>query len=296
MISNACAICGSSKNFKVLYQANFSEKDLNIDVFSARTIPARCHYRIVKCKEDGLVRSHPIIPHPRLNELYKESEFNYEEELQNLTLTYFKALKPILAKVSKKDYLLEIGCGNGFLLKALYKMGYKNIFGVEPSLEAVIKADKDIQRKIKVTIFKPNLFKKSKFKLIFFFQTLDHIPNPKKFLKECHRLLAQGGFILAFNHNIDSLEVKLFRDKSPIIDIVHPFFYSPRTIKMLFEKYSFLPLRIYSPTNILSLRHLIWLLPIPKNIKNRLLRIGVLAKLKLSLKLGNICIEAQKIN
>ncbi|MBI5620862.1 class I SAM-dependent methyltransferase [Candidatus Gottesmanbacteria bacterium] len=294
MIQTRCAICGSRKNFKELYKANFTEKDLRIDVFSARTIPARCHYRIVKCKNDGLVRSNPIIDVSTLNKLYKISQFAYQDETENLTETYLSALQPVLKTLSKKNAILEIGCGNGFLLKSLYTEGYHNVFGIEPSVDAVDKADKRIKKKIIVEIFKPGLFKKETFFFIFFFQTLDHIPDPEKFLKECYKLLAPGGYIMAFNHNIDSLEVKIFGAKSPIIDIVHPFFFSPKTLRMIFEKFKFNGINVYSPKNTLSLRHLIWLIPLPGFIKNRILKLDFLKKVTLKFELGNICIVGQK--
>ena len=116
-------------------------------------------------------------------------------------------------------------------------------------------------------ILKPGLFNKEFFDFIFFFQTFDHIPKPDEFLTECHQLLKTNGHILAFNHNVDSFLAKLLGEKSPIIDIEHTFLYSFKTIKKIFEKNKFTVNKVYSPKNTLSIKHLFWLLPIPKNIK-----------------------------
>lgn len=292
-----CPICGSDKNFQTLYKKNFKISDLNVEIFSARRLPDKIHYRLVKCKNCGLVRSNPVADINKLSKLYEKSLFTYDDEINNLTLTYINSLKPILKKLPKDAKILEVGCGNAFVLKAVYDLGYKNVYGVEPSTDAVNKSNSKIKKNIKINILKPNLFPKNSFDFIFFFQTFDHIPTPNQFLKECYQLLKPNGYILAFNHNIDSLSSKLLKEKSPIIDIEHPFLYSPQTIQKIFEENKFVIQKIYSPYNSLSLKHLMWLFPLPVKIKRKLLDSNVnILNQKIKLKLGNLCLEAQKIS
>jgi SAM-dependent methyltransferase len=248
----------------------------------------------VKCSRCGLVRSDPVISSEEMEKLYKESKFTYGEETENLIKTYIHALKPILNQLNTEDNILEVGCGNGFMLNKLYKMGFKNIYGVEPSVEAVKKADKNIRKRIIANVLKPSFFVGKKFKLIFFFQTLDHIKSPGKLLEDCFRLLAPRGYIVAFQHNIESWSARILGEKSPIIDIEHTHLYSPVTLKMIFEKYGFSTQKVYSPVNIISIKHLVWLSPFPGFIKNKLLALKIPAKISIPLKLGNVCIIAQK--
>lgn len=290
-----CPICESDNNYQILYKKNFKLSDLNIEIFSARRLPDKIHYQIVKCNQCGLVRSTPVVDTKYLSQLYKKSLLTYDEEINNLTTSYINSIRPILKKLSKDAKILEIGCGNGFVLKSIYDLGYKNVFGIEPSTDATRKSNSKIKKNIVTDILKPGLFDKKSFDFIFFFQTFDHIPNPNKFLKECNRLLKINGHILAFNHNIDSFSSKLLGEKSPIIDIEHTFLYSFKTIKKIFEKNKFIVNKVYSPKNILSVKHFFWLLPIPKNIKQKIVKSNsnILDK-KMNLKLGNVCIEAQK--
>lgn len=292
MIQTACAICGSYKNYSVVYKANFAEEDLNKEVFSARRLPDGSHYQIVKCRTCNLVRSNPIIESSKIWKLYGESKFTYKEEVENLEKTYLAVLQPVLNKINKNDNVLEVGCGNGFILEKLYDRGYKNSYGVEPSQDAVAKANKKIRKNIAVDILKAGIFKR-RFKFIFFFQTLDHIPDPGKFLKNCYKLLEEGGYILAFNHNIDSLSAKLLGEKSPIIDIQHTFLYNHLTITKLFEKNGFGTLKVYSPTNTISLKYLMQLAPFPQIIKRKILFLKF-PNVNIKLKLGNLCIIAIK--
>lgn len=295
LISTECALCNSKNNFNVLYKRNFKKSDFNVKIFSARRLPDKIHYQMVKCNKDNLIRSNPILDNNTLLNLYKISEFTYEDEVENLKKSYIKAILPVLKELNHKSSLLEIGCGNGFILEELYNMGYKKTYGIEPSIEAVDKASRVIKKNIKTNILKRGLFKNNSFDFIFIFQTLDHIPNPNQFLKICYELLKPGGFILAFNHNVNSLSSKLLKEKSPIIDIEHTYLYDPKTMTELFVKNKFTVKNVYSPMNIISLKHLVWLLPIPKSIKKIILKSKIpILKFKLPLKLGNICLIAQK--
>ena len=290
-----CPICDTFDNYKILYKRNFKDSDLNTKVFSARRLPDRKHYQIVKCLKCGLVRSNPTTDSKLLEKLYQKSILTYDDEINNLIDTYFDSLKPILKRLPKTANILEIGCGNGFVLEKIYQSGYKNVFGIEPSINAVKKASKNIKNKITVGMFKPKLFPKNKFDLIFLFQTLDHISNPNEFIKECSRITKYGGYFLAFNHNVESLSAKILKEKSPIIDIEHTFLYSPKTIKTIFTKNKFYVEKIYSPYNILSLKHFVWLFPLPTNIKQKLLnsKLAILNK-KIKIYLGNLCLIARK--
>ena len=56
-----CPICNSKDDYKVIIKENFEFKDLNINTFSARRLPDRLHYQIVKCNKCKLIRSNPVI-------------------------------------------------------------------------------------------------------------------------------------------------------------------------------------------------------------------------------------------
>lgn len=295
LINTRCAICGASSGFTIVYKQNFSESSFfSEDKFSARKIPDYIHYQIVRCNKDNLIRSNPVLDETDANIFYEKSKFTYEEEIENLTVSYLNALKTILSKLSKNAKILEVGCGNGFILKVLYDLGYENIFGIEPCSDAVKRADKIIQGRILEDVLHQESFEENVFDLIFFFQTFDHIQNPDRFLEMCYNLLKSGGFILAFNHDVESLQARILRDKSPIIDIGHAYLYSKATIKKIFEKNAFKTIKVYSPYNFVSLKHLIRLLPLPKSLKIRFINtrnpfIRFLLKRRIKIRLGNLC-------
>lgn len=298
-IDTACPICSSYKDYTILYKRNFQETDLNADAYSARRIPDCLHYQIVRCNQDGMVRANPVPEQSFVEDLYKKSKFIYENETNNLADSYLMSLQLVLQQLSKDAKILEIGCGNGFLLKVLYEKGYQNVWGVEPSAEAAAKSDRVIRDRIVVDMFRPSTFQSNTFNLICFFQVLEHVPDPDSFLRICHDLLVSGGFVVAFNHDVESLQAKILGEKSPIIDIGHYCLFSKKTMELLFKKNQLLPIKIYSPQNVVSIKHVILLMPILKKMKMKLLGLkegfwNSFLKRRVQVRLGNLCLIAVK--
>lgn len=298
-LDTVCPICRDASHYSVLYEANFTKQQLSVEVFSARRMPDRLHYRLVKCDNDGLVRSNPILSFGDLTSFYKKSTFTYTEEVEPLIASYMRALDPILKTLQKDAKILEIGCGNGFILEALMSRGFTNVFGVEPSTQAVSKAPKEVRKRIQVNMFSTNIFKKQKFDLLFLFQTLDHIPQPDHFVLDCEEILNSGGRLLSFHHNIDSVTSKLLKEKSPIIDVEHTQLFSLETSKKLFERCGLEVTSLYSPLSTVSVRHLVWLFPFPRDLKQMIVRhksvLGDwILRQTVTLAMGNVCIVGKK--
>ncbi|MCR4329762.1 MAG: class I SAM-dependent methyltransferase [Candidatus Roizmanbacteria bacterium] len=252
----------------------------------------------MQCKKDGLVRSNPIMDTRILESLYNKSEFTYTGELEQLTTTYLHEVLPVLSTRTKAS-ILEIGCGNGFMLSALRKKGFKQVFGIEPSRNAIAKAEPKIRNNITRGLLKRDTFPEKFFDYILCFQTLDHIPDPNTFLSICHSLLKENGMIIFFLHNVQSVSARLLKEKSPIIDIEHTFLYSPSTLTTLVKKNKFSVISLHKPFNYVSLRHILHLAPLPKSFKKYVLLhrsrpLQAVLKVSLWLPLGNICIIAQK--
>lgn len=292
-----CAICGVEGNATELYPANFSMDALTPAVFSARRIPDRIYYRMVRCNSCGLVRSDPIAPPDVLAQLYSKSTFEYDEEVGNLKLCYGRYLNSLAQYDVKKDALLEIGCGNGFFLHEALEQGYIDVRGVEPSVDAVNRANPWIRPRIVCDIMHAGLFESNQFDVISMFQVLDHIPDPKKLLDECFRVLRPGGLILCINHNVEAISARILREHSPIVDIEHTYLYSPKTLSHLFSIIGFDILSIGLARNIYSPHYIARLLPLPKVIKESVLKIlktGWIRNLRMTVPLGNICLVAKK--
>jgi SAM-dependent methyltransferase len=297
LISTTCAICGTSGNVIELYTSNVDEEAFNPIIFSARRLPDRLHYRIVQCNACGLVRSDPVAAPEQLAQLYAQSSFDYSSEVDGIVKTYGRTLRELRLPKSRKRSLLEIGCGNGFFLQEALAQGYRDVRGVEPSSDAVARADITVRDRIVCDIMHPGLFEPDSFDVICMFQVFDHISHPGALLDECYRLLKPDGLVLCINHNIEAFSARVLKERSPIIDVEHTFLYSPTTMRKLFAQHSFAVYAVNSTRNTYSLRYLVRLSPLPSGIKRRAISLFdrfPASRLSLSVPLGNLSLIAGK--
>jgi SAM-dependent methyltransferase len=292
-----CAICGTEGNARELYRANFDLQELNPAVFSARRLPDRIHYRMVKCNACGLVRSDPIADPALLAQLYHQSTFTYTDEVADLKRTYGRYLAELDKYGARKGALLEIGCGNGFFLQQALAQGYRSVRGVEPSQAAVSQAAPEVRAAIVCDLMRPGLFGPGEFDVICLFQVFDHVPDPGVLLDACFAALRPGGLVLALNHNVEAVSARLLGDRSPIVDIEHTYLYSPATMTRLLAAHGFEVRKAGAVRNWYSLRYLARLLPLPAGPKRAILawlERHSIGRLRLCVPLGNLYLVAQR--
>lgn len=297
MIDIICAICRKKQQLKLLYNATFRDVDIEANIYSARRLPDRVHYRIVKCERCGLVFSSPIFPLAKISKFYKKSLCNYQEQIPYLIKTYMGLFDGYAKTISQNPKVLEIGCGNGFFLSALVKRRIKDVHGVEPSPSMVSLAGNNLKQRIKVDIFKKNQFPKNTFDIIFCFHTLDHLIDPNEFIRESFSLLKKGGLVLVVVHDTNGLSVKIFGERSPIFDIEHIYLFNKKTLRAIFEENGFEVSDAFDVINTYTLSYWVRMSGLPlfiKDIGQKTLDIFKLSKISLSLAGGNIGILAKK--
>jgi 2-polyprenyl-3-methyl-5-hydroxy-6-metoxy-1,4-benzoquinol methylase len=292
-----CAICGAGAPATELYPANFDVDDITPARFSARRLPDRVHYRMVRCTRCGLVRSDPVLDEATLAHLYAQSTFDYEAETENLKATYGRYLAKLRSFSNHQDSLLEIGCGDGFFLEQALAQGYTTVRGVEPSESAIRDAAPRVREQIVCDVMRPGLFKDGQFDAVCLFQVFDHVPHPEAVLAACRAALRPGGLILCLNHNVESVSAHVMKERSPIIDIEHTYLYSPATMRRIFKTGGFKVLRQGSVSNKYSLGYITHLVPLPRRAKA--LALGVLrgshvGKLTVPVPLGNLYLIASR--
>lgn len=244
-----------------------------------------------------MVFSNPILDIKKINSLYKQSQFTYAAMTNYLKKTYGRYLKQILPKRVKDLTLLDIGCGNGFFLEEAKKLGVNNVWGVEPSAQAVKSADKFIRQRIKIDILRAGLFERDTFDIISCFHTLDHVSSPNDFLKITYNLLKEGGQILFITHDSLGLSVKLFGEGSPIFDLEHIFLFNKKTLAKVFVQNGFNKVKVFDIKNNYPLIYWLNIVPIPKfakDILGKLLNFSKIGNTAVDLKVGNIAIVATK--
>jgi SAM-dependent methyltransferase len=262
-----CAVCRKKNRFKVLYKANFKETDITPSKYISRRLPDKLHFRIVRCQNCGLTFSNPIVENNKILKSYKNSDTYPEEDIEKPTdiYEYYMKSKILLNSNSK---ILEIGCGNGRFLSRLYKLGHINVFGVEPSKNAVLAFPKVVDKsKIIIDFFKDGQFKRNSFDVVVFFQVLDHVIDPNKFIKNVYRVLKPGGQVLAIVHNSYSWSAKLFGEKSPIFDIQYIYLFDKKNLRQIFKNNGFKINSVFPTFTKYSVAYWFKMIPLRMGIK-----------------------------
>lgn len=294
MVVKECALCGKKQKIRLLYPESLKRTSINTNSFSARRIPDRTHYQINRCQKCGLIFSSPVFSEEEINSLYKKSDMIYDNLTKFLSRTYFSYLKPALPK-NKDLSLLDVGCGDGFFLKAIQELTGLEVWGIEPSQKAIKKAASSLRTHIKNDVLRKGVFSQANFNIVTCFHTLDHVVDPNEFLKVARGLLKKGGFAFFVVHDSEGLSVQLFGEKSPIFDIEHIYLFNKKTLRKLFKNNGFKRVEVFDIKNTYPLSYWIKMTPLPKSIKIPLINLFQkphLNNLSCTLGAGNIGILA----
>jgi SAM-dependent methyltransferase len=244
----------------VRYEERIDDRPID---FAARKTPSRQHFRIVECTRCGLVYSNPVFPAESIINLYRQSPFIQEAQLERMVRDYRRQVQAILPLLESRQRLLEIGCSSGFFLKAALDLGFREVFGVEPGVDAVHQADPAIQQRIVNRTFRADLFPAESFDLICCFQVLDHLLDPNAVLRDVSRMLRPGGLILFLNHNIRSWLPRLLGERCPMYDIEHIYLFDPQTVARLLRNSGFEVVAVHNTSNSYTLGYALKMFPLP---------------------------------
>lgn len=108
-------------------------------------------------------------------------------------LCFFPIRKDLAAlrylRPPKDSRILDIGCGNGSLLFALRRLGFTNLYGIDPYSKSLSEHCITIKNHASELL-------ENQFDIIIFNHSLEHVPNPIKVLRESARLLSSSGKVL----------------------------------------------------------------------------------------------------
>ncbi|HEU4964683.1 MAG TPA: class I SAM-dependent methyltransferase [Bacilli bacterium] len=177
--------------------------------------------------------------HQLVEEIYDANWVAMRERfVQNTFLEHAQFNSMLLNMFSnQKGDLLEIGSGTGEFLFMARASGW-NVAGIEGSSTsctyALDKYNLDINNELWDISLVPDDIR---FDAVAFWHVLEHIPNPKQFLKEVGSVLKPNGIILFSIPNMNSFTNAIHGPYSPLFtEVDHLFHYSEGNLRLLLEK------------------------------------------------------------
>lgn len=238
-VTKHCLFCGEKEDLEKLYDKSFADDDLTPAVFSARRVTEHFHYEMARCRQCGLVFSRETLSDKDLLDLYSESTVTFGDQVGVLRKDYWRPLRRYGEQL-KRGTALEIGCSSGFFLDELKARGMDEVVGFEPSQDAKAKASETVRDAIQTRYFEGRQsVGDARFDLVCSFQTLDHLPEPLRFLQTCRDVMRPGSLVYIVTHDVDSLQARLLGEKSPIIDVEHIYLFNRRTLPRVLEAAGF---------------------------------------------------------
>jgi SAM-dependent methyltransferase len=256
-----CDICGGDKN-KIL----FSGGDFR---FGRGGL-----FNIVQCDRCGLIYLNPRPTAESMLRLYKE---NYTPDSKPYILPFIETskLKIILKRLwhqyvggyhdnlikKLQGKVLDIGCGNGNFLFPIKQNGGE-VYGIEINPVSARYCN-EARLNVFCGVLEDARFSDNFFDTVILSHVIEHLPSPKKTLKEIYRILKSSGKLYIFSPNSEGYMSKLFGKYWHGWHIPFHFYcFTLKSIKSLTKEVGFEIIKIRTITSpasfTISLKSSIW--------------------------------------
>jgi 2-polyprenyl-3-methyl-5-hydroxy-6-metoxy-1,4-benzoquinol methylase len=205
-------------------------------------------FRIVECRQCGLVYVNPRLVASEIPALYDEAY--YRGEGFDRTIRYdatelrthweytsaLTALKAVLGELNGRE-ILDVGCGTGPLVTLLSENG-ANALGIDTSPNAI-----DLGRKnganVRVMELNEAGEQLGRFDAVVMLEVIEHVTNPVDVLQTAAALLKPGGYILVSTGNWSL--VRLEPGTPYVMPEGHICYYTPVTLAEAFRRAGIAP-------------------------------------------------------
>ena len=239
--ANTCLVCGGKK----VYYA-----------FSVNK------YRAEACANCGLMRLNPQPTNEDLADIYGPKYFafsgdpdgtSHASELKSRTADYYLGMLESYTGGPLAGHLLEVGCGHGDFLARAAARGL-SVTGIEysPHSAAVAISKLGNQGKVICGEIAHVMLSEERFDFIVFSDLLEHVRDPRVFLRNVHALLRKDGVAMAIVPSLDSVSARLMKSRWIEFKPEHLWYFSTSTLTQLMHSEGFGGLKFTAAKKALS--------------------------------------------
>ena len=199
-------------------------------------------YGIRQCDDCGILFTSPRVRPDAVGELYAgivSDPAKLEKRLASNMRRAERHYRRLKRFVRPPGKLLEIGAGDGSFMSCAKRDGW-DVTGFEYSQKFIDIARATYGVELGYGDFMSATLAPGSFNAIAAFQTIEHMYDPRAFLRHCHELLAPGGVLMMSTPNVLSYPARnrgIETWKVP----QHVFFFTPRTIVFALRDAGFTP-------------------------------------------------------
>lgn len=219
-------------------------------------------FRVEECANCGLMRLNPQPTDEELVDIYgpRYSAFStdldgqlHARELKSRTADHYLDLLESYAGGPLTGHLLEVGCGYGDFLARAEARGL-TVTGVESSPYAVEVVSTKIGARGKVICGEIGQLVASgaRFDFVIFSDVLEHVRDPRAFLRNVHSLLREDGIAVAIVPSLDSVSARMMKSKWVEFKPSNRWYFSTATLTRLFHGEAFGTLKVNRAKKALS--------------------------------------------
>lgn len=243
-VSIGCPLCGATeykKKFSVFHSKSNVLKIIGIEGENPLA-------DIVDCNACGHSYMTPVLKDELLSRYYSvlNSEFysGSHDAPVNINQKEYKDYTAKIKKLKPSGRILEIGCGNGFLLKGLESAGYE-CYGVEPSPVAQAHAKNVLGLNVENGFLDQTSFYQQQFDIVILIDVVEHITDMRTFMTQVKHVMADGAVIFIGTGNIDSLNAKIAGpDWGYFLSWEHVSFFNRKSMQQLLASNNFSEINI----------------------------------------------------
>jgi SAM-dependent methyltransferase len=135
--------------------------------------------------------------------------------------------------------LVDIGCGAGGYLAVMKDLGW-TVLGIDPSPQAARIARERYGIPVRVGTLETTGLADRSIAVITMVHAIEHVPDPLAVLRQCHRVLQDGGRLVLTTPNVAGLMSRLFKEHWMALEPPrHLWLFDPGTLTACVERAGF---------------------------------------------------------
>lgn len=199
-------------------------------------LPGR--FRLVRCPSCGLIRQNPRPAPDSIDAYYPSSYEPYsrtiadEPSLARRLDRWYGMLKRrrLIESYQRGGRILDVGCATGNFLAEMVRTGRWTALGIEPNEQAAAVASEKLGLDVRPGRLEDVELPAESFDVVTMWNVLEHVHDPVSDLQRVARLLRPGGTLVFSLPNVDSYEVRVFRDRWFGWELPRHLYFFPRAV------------------------------------------------------------------